>query len=120
MLQRVVRIVSQVVDPNRDCRRCCSGSGTAENMPSTIITALDEHPGRGPLEGLAAGFRSLPKDVVAVYATSCDVPLISEQFIQTMFRMLGNFDIAVPKDGNFFTHLQPSIDLPFSRTSMLC
>lgn len=101
MLQRVVRIVSQVVDPTAIVVVAAPGQVLPE-LPSTVITALDENPGRGPLEGLAAGFRSLPKDVGAVYATSCDVPLISGQFINTMFRLLGDFAIAVPKDGDFF------------------
>ena len=59
----------------------------------------DERQDRGPLEGLAAGLRVTDKNVDAVYVTSCDVPLLVPAFIEQMFEMLKEHDIAVPRDG---------------------
>jgi molybdopterin-guanine dinucleotide biosynthesis protein A len=36
-----------------------------------------------------------------VYATSCDVPLLVPGFVAKMFELLGDFEIAVPRDGQF-------------------
>jgi molybdopterin-guanine dinucleotide biosynthesis protein A len=66
-----------------------------------IRVACDENPGRGPLEGLAAGLKAMPDHVEAVYATSCDVPLMATEFVRAMFNHLGNHEIAVPVEGQF-------------------
>lgn len=100
MLQRVVRIVSRVVDPSAIVVVSAQGQQLPQ-LPSYVLYATDLQPGRGPLEGLAAGFLSMPEDVDAVYATSCDVPLISEKFVVAMFEHLGDFDVAVPVEGDF-------------------
>lgn len=100
MLQRVVRIVSQVVDPDAVVIVSAPDQPLPE-LPGTVIYTADKRPGRGPLEGLAAGLRALPDGIEAVYATSCDVPLIVPAFISAMFDRLGSFDIAVPTDGEF-------------------
>jgi molybdopterin-guanine dinucleotide biosynthesis protein A len=100
MLQRVVRIVSQVVDPASVVIVAAADQALPE-LPSTVLRAEDERPGRGPLEGLAAGFRAMPDGVDAVYATSCDVPLIVPGFITALFDRLGTFDVAVPTDGRY-------------------
>ncbi len=100
MLQRVVRIVSQVVDPAAVVVVAAPEQLLPE-LPSTVIVARDERPERGPLEGLAAGLRSMPTGVDAVYATSCDVPLMIPEFVAQMFERLGGNDIAVPYDGQY-------------------
>jgi len=100
MLQRVVRIVSQVVDLDSIVIVAANGQHLPE-LPPSLIRAHDEKPGRGPLEGLAAGFRAIPSEIDAIYATSCDVPLIVPQFISAMFELLGTFDIAVPTEGEY-------------------
>lgn len=100
MLQRVVRIISQVVDPAAVVV-VAAPEQTLPELPSMVIVTRDERPDRGPLEGLAAGLRSMPCDVDAIYATSCDVPLMIPDFVAMMFDQLGNYDIAVPYDGKF-------------------
>ena len=101
MLQRVVRIVSEVVDSSAIVVVAAPEQILPE-IPATVIISRDEHPARGPLEGLAAGLRSMPDFVDAIYATSCDVPLLSPHFMQAMFNRLGQHDIAVPYDGQYF------------------
>jgi molybdenum cofactor guanylyltransferase len=100
MLQRVVRIVSEVIDPAAIVVVAARDQILPE-LPATMIISRDEHPDRGPLEGLAAGLRSMPESVEAVYVTSCDVPLLKPDFMREMFNRLCDSDIAVPYDGQF-------------------
>lgn len=100
MLQRVVRLISEVVDPTAIVV-VAAPEQTLPDLPSTMILVTDEHPQRGPLEGLAAGLRAMPDFVEAIYATSCDVPLLLPDFVRKMFDLLGDHDIAVPYDGQY-------------------
>ena len=100
MLQRVVRIVSMVVDPAAVVVVAAPDQLLPE-LPATVIITRDDRPDRGPLEGLAAGLRSMPDFVDAIYATSCDVPLLIPDFVREMFQRLGDHDIAVPWDGRY-------------------
>ena len=100
MLQRVVRIISEVIDPTQIVVVAASEQILPELPPQVIVTR-DERPNRGPLEGIAAGLRSMPNCVEAVYATSCDVPLLIPRFVTMLFERLGNSDIAVPYDGQY-------------------
>lgn len=100
MLQRVVRIVSIVADPAAVVVVAAPDQVLPE-LPAAVIVTRDERPDRGPLEGLAAGLRSMPDFVDAVYATSCDVPLLIPDFVREMFQRLGHHDIAVPWDGEY-------------------
>jgi len=70
-------------------------------LPAEVKIARDAHDAQGPLEGLACGFAALANTCDAVYATGCDVPLLVPAFIEQMFKLLGDHDIAVPKDGKF-------------------
>jgi molybdopterin-guanine dinucleotide biosynthesis protein A len=100
MLQRIVRILGQVVDPASMVIVAAAEQELPE-FPSIVQVARDERPDRGPLEGLAAGLRSLPSNIDAIYATSCDAPLLSPDFVTMMFDQLGDHSIAVPFDGKF-------------------
>jgi molybdenum cofactor guanylyltransferase len=100
MLQRVVRIIGQVVDPGAIVVVAAPSQNLPE-LPDAMIITRDDRPNRGPLEGLAAGIRSMPASVEAIYATSCDVPLMVPEFVNCMFERLGENDIAVPFDGQF-------------------
>jgi molybdopterin-guanine dinucleotide biosynthesis protein A len=50
---------------------------------------------------LAAGLTALPLGITAAYATSCDVPLLSPAFIEKLFALLGENQIAVPREEKF-------------------
>ena len=100
MLQRVVRLLSEVVDSSAIVVVSAEGQ-ILPPLPPQIRIACDENPGRGPLEGLAAGLNAMSDDVEAVYATSCDVPLMATEFVRAMFNNLGNHEIAVPVEGQF-------------------
>ena len=98
MLQRVIRLVSQIVNPQRIVVVAAPGQRLPD-IPREITVTHDERQDRGPLEGLAAGLRVTDKNVDAVYVTSCDVPLLVPVFISRMFEQIEDHDIAVPRDG---------------------
>lgn len=103
MLQRVARILSTVVSPI-----VVVAAPDQELPPLTgdVVLARDEREGRGPLEGLLAGMKELarhgyPADL-AIYATSCDVPLLVPEFIRQVLAALGPHQAAVPVEDRFF------------------
>jgi molybdopterin-guanine dinucleotide biosynthesis protein A len=96
MLQRVVRTLSQVVSPI-----VVVAAAGQELPPVEARTARDPVEYRGPLAGLAVGLAELRDQVDAVYLTACDVPLLTPAFVAAMIAQLGDFQIAVPRDGQF-------------------
>lgn len=102
MLERIVRIVSEVV-PHEKIVVVGAEKQPLPRLPDSVTLARDARPDRGPLEGLASGLRTLAGRVEVVYATGCDVPLLVPAFVEQMFQHLRDDDIAVPKDGKF-TH----------------
>jgi molybdopterin-guanine dinucleotide biosynthesis protein A len=98
MLQRVVRLLGQVVSPVV----VVAASGQAlPRLPAGVILTRDEHEDRGPLEGLLAGLTAIAPSTEAAYVTSCDVPLLVPAFAQRMIERLGDCEIAVPVEGEF-------------------
>jgi molybdopterin-guanine dinucleotide biosynthesis protein A len=98
MLQRVVRLISEAV--NLECIAVVAAPDQSlPELPVDVLVARDAHQYRGPLEGLSTGFRALAARADAVYATGCDVPLLVPRFVEKMFALLCDFDIAVPFDG---------------------
>lgn len=100
MLQRVVRLVGEVV-ATEDIVVVAAERQDLPDLPAGVSVARDAHEGRGPLEGLAAGLSAVSDRVDAVYATSCDVPLLVPAFVERMFGLLAAHDIVVPRDGKF-------------------
>jgi molybdopterin-guanine dinucleotide biosynthesis protein A len=98
MLERVVRLVGQAVDLD-SVAVVAAPSQFVPELPSGVMIARDVHEYRGPLQGLATGLGALLTRADAVYATACDVPLLVPAFIDRMFELLGDYDIAVPIDG---------------------
>jgi molybdopterin-guanine dinucleotide biosynthesis protein A len=100
MLQRVVRLLSEVVELG-NLVVVAAPDQSLPQLPAGVTVTYDGRPERGPLEGLAAGFRAIADRADVVYATSCDVPLLIPAFVERMFDLLGNAEIAVPRDGEF-------------------
>uniref|UniRef100_A0A7C4QQ27 Probable molybdenum cofactor guanylyltransferase n=1 Tax=Schlesneria paludicola TaxID=360056 RepID=A0A7C4QQ27_9PLAN len=100
MLQRVVRLISEVVKPEHIVV-VAAAQQNLPPLPGDIAVARDARPGRGPLEGLAAGLRLIGGQLDAVYATACDVPLLVPAFARHLFTLLEDYDIAVPTEGDF-------------------
>ena len=98
MLQRVVRLLREAVEP---IVVVAAPEQELPPLPEAIIVVRDRRPGRGPLEGLAAGLAALPEQAEAAYITSCDVPLLVPAFVLRMVELLGVHDIAVPVSDGF-------------------
>ncbi len=98
MLQRVIRLLSEVVETHQIVVVAAPGQSLPE-LPAGVIVTHDDRAERGPLQGLAAGLRVIANRADAVYVTSCDVPLLVPGFVRCMFELLGDHDIAVPRDG---------------------
>jgi molybdenum cofactor guanylyltransferase len=98
MLQRVVRLIGGVVEPNQIVV-VAAPNQQLPDLPADVTVAHDVREYRGPLEGLSSGFRALAGRADAAYATACDVPLLVPAFVEQMFSLLGDYDIAVPFDG---------------------
>ena len=99
MLQRVVRLMSEVVDP------IVVVSAEGQELPRLspgVEVVHDRRSGRGPLEGLLAGLSALEGRAEAAYVSSCDVPLLVPAFVRRMTEMLGDFDVAVPRIEELF------------------
>ena len=100
MLQRVVRILGEVVTP---IVVVAAVDQELPELPHGVIVTRDENDARGPLEGLRAGLKAVPSEVEAAYVTSCDVPLLVPGFVRQMIDLARDYDIAVMEiDG--FTH----------------
>jgi molybdenum cofactor guanylyltransferase len=98
MLQRVVRLLGEVVEP-KDIVVVSAPKQSLPELPAAVNVARDIHEFRGPLQGLATGLHDVADSLDAVYATACDVPLLVPDFIRRMFQLLGEYDVAVPFDG---------------------
>jgi len=100
MLQRVVRLVGEVV-ANEHIVVVAAEGQSLPTLPAGVRVTRDAIADRGPLEGLAAGLQKLAQQVDAVYATSCDVPLLVPALVERKFELLGDNEIVVPSDGKF-------------------
>jgi molybdopterin-guanine dinucleotide biosynthesis protein A len=98
MLQRIVRLLGSVVRLE-DMAVVAAPNQPLPKLPEGVRIARDALEFRGPLQGLATGLAALGDNFDAVYATACDVPLLVPTLVGRMFEMLGDFDIAVPFDG---------------------
>ncbi len=98
MLQRIVRILREVVEPIVVVR---AADQELPPLPPEVIVTEDRRASRGPLEGMQAGLLAARGIVESVYATSCDAPLLKPEFVQTMIDLKGDYEIAVPVRDRF-------------------
>lgn len=98
MLQRVVRLLSGLVNP---IVVVAGREQDLPELPAALVVVRDEREARGPLEGLRAGLKALPSSVDAAYVTGCDVPLLIPAFVARMIDLLGGNDIAAMEIDGF-------------------
>ena len=98
MLERVVRILADVVSP---IVVVAAADQELPPLPADILIARDDQPALGPLAGLRVGLSTLRTRVVAAYATACDAPLLRPEFARAMIELLGDHDMAIPRDGAY-------------------
>src|SRR4051812_33842424 len=94
MLQRVVRVVGEVVSP---VVVVAAPDQDVPPLPTDVEIVRDEVEGRGPLQGLAAGLSALEGKADAAFLASCDVPLLTPQFVRSVIGLVGDNSAAVPR-----------------------
>jgi molybdenum cofactor guanylyltransferase len=99
MLERVVRLVGTVAEP---IVVVAAPGQVLPELPPEVSIVRDEVSGRGPLQGLAAGFRALGENVDLVYATGTDVPFLEPRWITRLSELIGEADLAVPSIGDYY------------------
>jgi molybdenum cofactor guanylyltransferase len=98
MLQRVVRILSEVVSP---IVVVAAPGQDLPPLPSEVQIVRDERDGFGPLQGLAAGLEALQGRAEAAYLSSCDVPFLQPAFVRRMIELRAENAICVPHVGGY-------------------
>jgi molybdenum cofactor guanylyltransferase len=101
MLQRVVRLVREVVEPVVVV--AAPGQALPE-LPVEVLRGEDREEGRGPLEGLLAGLEKLVEcepEIEAAYVTSCDVPLLVPDLIRFLMNRRAAYEVVVPVESEF-------------------
>jgi molybdopterin-guanine dinucleotide biosynthesis protein A len=98
MLQRVARILSEIVSP---IVVVAAKGQDLPTLPAGVEITRDEDDALGPLAGLAVGLAALADRVEAAYASSCDVPLLQPAFVAAVTAALGDHDLAIPRDGQY-------------------
>jgi len=99
MLPRVVRLLSEVVAP---IVVVAAPDQDLPPLPASVQVVRDEERGRGPLQGLAAGLRTLQGQADAAYASSCDVPFLQPAFVRRMIALLGDHAVCVPHIDDYY------------------
>jgi molybdopterin-guanine dinucleotide biosynthesis protein A len=98
LLERVARRVIEVVPAERIV--CVAAQDQPlPLLPAEIQITRDPEPRRGPLAGLANGIVAIKNRADVVFACGCDAPLLVPAFVDRMFDLLGDHEIAVPCDG---------------------
>jgi molybdopterin-guanine dinucleotide biosynthesis protein A len=99
LLQRVVRLVSAAADP----LVVVAAPGQAlPELPPSVTVVRDPVPGRGPLQGIAAGLAALPDSVEFAYATATDVPFFRPEWVARLVELIGDHDLAIPHTDGYF------------------
>jgi molybdenum cofactor guanylyltransferase len=113
MLQRVIRLLSEIVPT---IVIVAAVDQELPVLPPHAVVTRDEREGRGPLEGLRAGLKTLSAEVERAYVTSCDVPLLVPAFARQMLDLSRGYDAAVMEiDG--FTHPLSAV---YRRSTLAC
>jgi len=115
MLARVVRLVREAVEP---VVVVAAEEMDLPELPPDVPVVHDRRPGRGPLEGLAAGLAALQPHVEAAFVTGCDVPFLRPQLIRRLMKLLAEHDAVVlwvgerpePLTAIYRTHLRGRVE----------
>lgn len=99
LVQRVVRILSGVVDP---IVVVAAADQALPALPSTVRVVRDVQEYAGPLAGMGLGLAALAADADAAYVSACDAPLLRTDFVRHVIAALGDHDAAVPWDDGFY------------------
>jgi molybdenum cofactor guanylyltransferase len=98
MLERVVRLAATVTRP---IAVVAAPGQELPTLPADVAVVRDVVSGRGPLQGLAAGFVAIGPVVDLVFATSTDVPFLEPAWIMRSAELITGYDLVIPRvDGH--------------------
>jgi molybdenum cofactor guanylyltransferase len=92
LLRRVTGILQRVAEPVL----VVHASGQPLPPLPGVRLVTDARPGRGPLEGIAAGMRELAGSCEAVFVSGTDVPLLHPGFVRGVAASLDGYEVALP------------------------
>ncbi len=97
MLSRVLSVLANVAEEIVVVARKDQVLPPPRPLPprTRVSVTRDEVEGKGPMGGLVPGLRALSTPFA--YASSCDVPFLSEAFVRRMAAVLWNADVAIPE-----------------------
>jgi molybdopterin-guanine dinucleotide biosynthesis protein A len=98
LLQRVVRILSEVVEP---IAVVAAPSQSLPALRDTVVIVQDTHEYLGPLNGLAEGLAALEGRAEVAFLSSCDVPFLRPGFVRRILERLGDASVCVPEVGGY-------------------
>jgi molybdopterin-guanine dinucleotide biosynthesis protein A len=93
MLQRVVRILSEVVGP------IVVVAALDQDLPrlaGSVVIVRDPIVNRGPLQGLATGLKALSLECELAYVTATDSPFLAPSWVTRLAELIGEADLAIP------------------------
>ena len=105
LVRRVADSVAAVVDELVVNCRVDQVAGSRRALDAVSITAdfaIDDHPDRGPVAGMANGLRVADGELAVV--TACDMPTLDPDFLDSLFHDAADAPGAVPV---FEGHTQP-------------
>ena len=89
LLERVVRIVSPVVD------ELVVAARADQELPGHFRVVHDPPGFESPMAGIVSGLRAVAAE--RVFVTACDSPLLTPAFIERLFELSRGHEIAVPR-----------------------
>jgi molybdopterin-guanine dinucleotide biosynthesis protein A len=101
LLQRIVRLVGEAAGP---VVVVAADGQELPPLPGSARVVRDPAPGRGPLQGIAAGMDALPSDADLVFVSGTDTPFMEPAWILLLADLIGDADLAMPEVDGF---LQP-------------
>jgi molybdopterin-guanine dinucleotide biosynthesis protein A len=100
LLRRAVGIVARAVDGPVVVVRAHEQELPA--LPAGVELAEDARPGRGPLQGIAAGLHAIDDRAQVVFVTGVDLPLLHPALVRHVLRSLRpEDDVALPHAHGF-------------------
>jgi molybdopterin-guanine dinucleotide biosynthesis protein A len=100
LLRRAVGIVGRAVDGPVIVVRARDQELPA--LPAGVEIAADARPGRGPLQGIAAGLQAIGDRAQVVFVTGVDLPLLHPALVRHVLRSLRPADdVALPRAHGF-------------------
>ena len=101
LVRRVTGILQRIADP------VVVVHADGQQLPPLVgvESAVDRAPDRGPLEGIAAGLRTVAGRCPAVFVSGTDLPLLHPDLVLALAARRGEHDAAVPVADGHVHHL---------------